>query len=105
MREAKNDAARGGRVGGGRGFGRGRGGGGRSRRDSFNDENSSGNVAVPGSQGGPEDGETGKPSERRGYGGPRPHRGGRRGGFNSGEVGEEERPRRQFERHSGTGRG
>ncbi|GLT39620.1 hypothetical protein SLA2020_138020 [Shorea laevis] len=105
VREAKNDAAHGGRGGGGRGFGRGRGGGGRSRRDSFNDENSYDNVAVPGGQGGPEDGEAGKPSEKRGHGGPRPHRGGRRGGFSNGEVGEEERPRRQFERHSGTGRG
>ncbi|GLT51550.1 hypothetical protein SLA2020_249530 [Shorea laevis] len=106
VREAKSDTARGGR-GGGRGFGRGRGGGGgrNSRRDSVNEENSSGNVAVPGGQGGPEDGETGKPSERRGYGGPRPYRGGRRGGFSNGEAGEGERPRRNFERHSGTGRG
>ncbi|GKU88510.1 hypothetical protein SLEP1_g2762 [Rubroshorea leprosula] len=106
VREAKSDAARGGRGGGGgRGFGRGHGGGGRSRRDSFNDENSYGNVAVPGGQGGPEDGEAEKPSERRGHSGPRPYRGGRRGGFSNGEAGEEERPRRQFERHSGTGRG
>src|SRR5574337_603014 len=32
-------------------------------------------------------------------------RGGRRGGFNNGEAADGERPRRTFERHSGTGRG
>ncbi|KAK6162666.1 hypothetical protein DH2020_002507 [Rehmannia glutinosa] len=52
--------------------------------------------------------DAGKSSERRGgYGGPRgPFRGGRRGGFSNGEVGEGERdrPRRPFDRRSGTGR-
>lgn len=123
MREARNDGGRGG--GRGRGFGRGRGsggfgggsgggfgggsgggyggGGGRGRRDFGNEDNTYGHAAAPGA---PEDGESGKPLERRGSGGPRPYRGGRRGGFSNGEGGEgEERPRRQFERHSGTGRG
>lgn len=54
----------------------------------------------------PEEGDLDKSSERRGYGGPRgAPRGGRRGGFSNGEVAEGERPRRVFERHSGTGRG
>ncbi|OMP00756.1 Hyaluronan/mRNA-binding protein [Corchorus olitorius] len=75
-------------------------------RDSANDENSFSNSAVPAGQGAAEDGEGGKPSERRGYGGgPRPYRGGRRGGFSNGEDAEGERPRRMFERRSGTGRG
>lgn len=104
MREARGDFGRGGGRGGGRGFGRGRGGGGRGRRDFGNDENTSGHVAAPGGQGAPEDGETGGSLERRGSGGPRPYRGGRRGGVSNGEAGEE-RPRRHFERHSGTGRG
>ncbi|XP_027334501.1 RGG repeats nuclear RNA binding protein A-like [Abrus precatorius] len=102
VREAKNDAPRGGR-GGSRGGGRGRGHGGSGfNRDFSNDENSS----APASQGAFEEGDTGNPSERRGYGGPRgPYRGGRRGGFSNGEAGEEGRPRRAFERRSGTGRG
>ncbi|KAJ0051890.1 hypothetical protein Pint_00090 [Pistacia integerrima] len=107
VREAKSETGRGGGRGGGRGYGRGRGSsGGGYRRDSTNDENSFGNSGVPGGQGALEDGEAGKNSERRGYGAPRgPYRGGRRGGFSNGEVGDEERPRRTFERRSGTGRG
>ncbi|XP_058086974.1 RGG repeats nuclear RNA binding protein A-like isoform X2 [Magnolia sinica] len=106
VREAKNEvgSGRGGR-GGGRGSGRGRSSG--FYRDASNNENSFNN-GVPGGYGAVEDGDSGKPSERgRGsYGGPRgPFRGGRRGGFSNGEVREGDRQRRQFERHSGTGRG
>lgn len=108
-REAKNDAGRGGGRGGGRGYGRGRGGGGGYRRDLTYDENSSSNSGFPtGGQGAPEDGDSGKTSERRGgfaVGGGRGGRGGRHGGFSNGDVGEGERPRRMFERRSGTGRG
>lgn len=106
VREARSDAPRGGRGGGrgGRGFGRGRGGGGFGR-DFSNDENSS----APANLGGFEEGDSGNASERRGYGAPRgPYRGGggRRGGFsNGGEDGEDGRPRRAYERRSGTGRG
>ncbi|KAK6143031.1 hypothetical protein DH2020_023379 [Rehmannia glutinosa] len=63
------------------------------------------------SQGAPDEADAGKPFERRGgYGGPRgPSRGGRRGGFSNGEMGEgdreRDRPRRPFERRSGTGQG
>ncbi|KAE8677452.1 phospholipase A(1) DAD1 [Hibiscus syriacus] len=67
--------------------------------DFANDENSFRNSVVP------EDGESGKPSERLGYGGPRPYRGGCRGGFSNGVVADGERPRRLYKRHSGTGRG
>ncbi|TYH58810.1 hypothetical protein ES332_D08G180200v1 [Gossypium tomentosum] len=100
VREAKSEGARGGGRGG-RGYGRGRGGSGSGgyRRDFANDENLFSNNAVP------EDGESGKPSERCGYGGPRPYRGGRRGGFSNGEDADGERPRRLYERRSGTGRG
>ncbi|KAK9018117.1 hypothetical protein V6N11_001100 [Hibiscus sabdariffa] len=107
VREAKNESARG-RGRGGLGYVRGRGGGdtGGYRRDFSNDDNSFNNVGVPARQGALEDGEGGKPSGRRGgYGGPRPYRGGRSGGFDNGEVGDGERPRRLYERHSGTGRG
>ncbi|XP_022959730.1 RGG repeats nuclear RNA binding protein A-like [Cucurbita moschata] len=96
VREARNEGGRGGRGSGrgvGRGYGRGREGSG-FVRGSFNNENISA----------AEDGETGKTTERRGYGGPR-GRGGRRGGFNNGEAADGERPRRVFERHSGTGHG
>lgn len=110
-REAKNDAGRGGGRGGGggRGYGRGRGGGagGGYRRDFAYDESSFGNSGFPTGQGATEDGESGKTSERRGgyvVGGHR-GRGGRRGGFSNGDVDEGERPRRTFERRSGTGRG
>ncbi|KAI3444803.1 hypothetical protein Pfo_001468 [Paulownia fortunei] len=108
VREAKSESARGGR-GGGRGYGRGRGAGGGSYRDSANNENSYGNREISVGQGAPDEVDAGKPSERRGgYGGPRsPYRGGRRGGFSNGEDGEGERdrPRRPFDRRSGTGRG
>uniref|UniRef100_A0A803L5K6 Hyaluronan/mRNA-binding protein domain-containing protein n=1 Tax=Chenopodium quinoa TaxID=63459 RepID=A0A803L5K6_CHEQI len=50
--------------------------------------------------------ERGQTERRGGYVGPRgAYRGGRRGGFGNGEVSEGERPRRTFERRSGTGRG
>lgn len=102
MRETKNESGRGGGRGG-RGYGRGRGAGG-FNRDYANNENSYGNMGVAGGQGAPEDGESGKHSERRNYGGPRPFRG-RRGGFSNGDAGDGDRPRRLFERRSGTGRG
>ncbi len=103
VREAKNESGRGGGRGG-RGYGRGRGTGG-FNRDYANNENSFSNTGVAGGQGPPDDGESGKPSERRNYGGPRPFRS-RRGGFSNGEeAGDGDRPRRAFERRSGTGRG
>ncbi|MBA0736201.1 hypothetical protein Gogos_009773, partial [Gossypium gossypioides] len=107
VREAKSEGIRGGGRGGrGCGGGGGRGGSGGYRRDFANDENPFSNSAELG-QGAPEDGESRRPSERRGgYGGPRPYRGGgRRGGFSNGEIGDGERPRRVYERSSGTGRG
>ncbi|XP_004306983.1 PREDICTED: circumsporozoite protein-like [Fragaria vesca subsp. vesca] len=131
VRESKNEGGRGGRGGGGRGYGRGRGGGGYNR-DSANTENNSGynRELVSAGQGAFEDAQPkrhfsggdgdGRPSERRGYGGdgdgrtterrsyggPRgAYQGGRRGGFGNGEVGDEERLRRNYERRSGTGRG
>ncbi|KAK8282609.1 hypothetical protein V6Z11_D08G038700 [Gossypium hirsutum] len=105
VREAKSEGIRGGGRGG-RGCVGGRGGSGGYRRDFANDENSFSNSAELG-QGAPEDGESRRPSERRGgYGGPRPYcGGGRRGGFSNGEIGDGERPRRVYERSSGTGRG
>ncbi|KAK6947521.1 Stm1-like, N-terminal [Dillenia turbinata] len=114
VREARNDSGRGGGRGGARGFGRGRGErGGRGsfnrERDSSNNENSfSSNNGYSGGYRPSDDGEAGKPSERRGgYGGPRgPFRGGRRGGFNDGEAADgEQRPRRVYDRRSGTGHG
>ncbi|XP_039008645.1 RGG repeats nuclear RNA binding protein A-like [Hibiscus syriacus] len=101
VREAKNETA-GGRSRDGRGYGRGG-----YRRDFANDENSFSDIGAHAGQGAPEDGVSGKPSGRRGggYGGPRPNRGSRSGGFNNGEVGDGERPRRLYECHSGTGRG
>ncbi|XP_058737536.1 RGG repeats nuclear RNA binding protein A-like [Vicia villosa] len=108
VRESRNEGGRGGRggQGGGRGFSGGRGGGrgrGFGRDFSSNEENSFPASRAPDSQGALEGD---KFSERRGFGGPRPaYRGGRRGGFSNGEGGEEGRPRRAFERHSGTGRG
>ncbi|KAF5946499.1 hypothetical protein HYC85_016727 [Camellia sinensis] len=107
VRETKNEAGRGGgRGGGGRGYGRGRGGGG-FNRDSTNNENSFSNNQFSGGQGATEEPDAGKPFERRGgYGGPRgSFHGSRRGGFGDGEVGDGERTHRNFERHSGTGRG
>ncbi|KAK6918662.1 Hyaluronan/mRNA-binding protein [Dillenia turbinata] len=103
VREARSEGGRGGGHGGGRGYGRGRGG---FNRDFANNENSFNNSGFPASQGPPEEGDSEKSSERRGYGGPRgPFRGPRRGGFSNGEIGDGERPRRVFERRSGTGRG
>nr|ABK94212.1 unknown [Populus trichocarpa] len=104
VREAKNEGGRGGR-GGGRGYGRGRGG---YNRDFNNIDSSFANTGAPATQGASEDGDAGKSSERRGYGGPRAasgFRGGRHGGFANGEDGEGERPRRIYERRSGTGHG
>lgn len=101
VKEARNEGGR----GGGRGYG-GRGGGGRGGRSGFNRD--SGNNDNNGFSGGlkPEEGDAGKQSERRSYGAPRSgYRGVRRGGINNGEAGEGERPRRVFERRSGTGRG
>ncbi|KAF9591216.1 hypothetical protein IFM89_002871 [Coptis chinensis] len=117
VRENRNEGrggGRGGGGGGGRGFSRGRGGregGGREggfNRDRYNNENSFSNNGASGGYVAPtEDGEVDKSSERRGgaYGGPRSsYRGVRRGGFNNGEA-DGERPRRVFDRRSGSGRG
>ncbi|KAK9927670.1 hypothetical protein M0R45_024842 [Rubus argutus] len=113
VREGRSEGGRGGGRGGfgggrgfgeGRGYGRGRGGGGYNR-DRISDENTNG---FSGGYRQPEEGEnTRDVSERRGgYGGPRgSFRGGRRGGFSNGEDAEGERPRRTFDRRSGTGRG
>lgn len=111
VREAKTDSGRrGGRGGergyGDRGFGRGGGGGGYNRDQPK--ERSISNSGFSGSQGGNEDADGGKSFERRGgYTGPPrgSFRGGRRGDFGNGEVGNEERPRRAYDRRSGTGRG
>ncbi|KAJ8552679.1 hypothetical protein K7X08_020072 [Anisodus acutangulus] len=110
-REARSDGQRGGRGGprgGARGGGRGRGRG--FNQEFADDENAFvSNNGFSGRYRAPEDGESGKVSERRGgYGGPRRgFRGGRGGGFNNGDAaeGEGERPRRVFDRQSGTGRG
>ncbi|KNA14343.1 hypothetical protein SOVF_108270 isoform B [Spinacia oleracea] len=100
VREAKNETQRGGSRGGGRGGGRGRGG--YTNRDYPSNENAFNNTGVTGGQG--DEGEGGR--DRRSFGGPRaPYRGGRRGGFNNEEGRDGERPRRTFERRSGTGRG
>ncbi|XP_030524894.1 RGG repeats nuclear RNA binding protein A-like [Rhodamnia argentea] len=107
VREAKSDTGRGRGRGGGRGYGRGfgRGGGRGYDQESGNSEGAAGsNDGFSGGFRASEEGDSGKLSERRG--GPRgSFRGGRRGGFNNGEPGEGERPRRAFERRSGTGRG
>ncbi|KAK1372314.1 Hyaluronan/mRNA-binding protein [Heracleum sosnowskyi] len=107
VRESRSDGQRGGgRGGGGRGTGRGRGG--RYGRDSADNGNSYNNNGFSGGYRQPEEGDLDKSSERRGgYGGPRggAPRGGRRGGFSNGDAADGERPRRVYERHSGTGRG
>ncbi|XP_023521386.1 RGG repeats nuclear RNA binding protein A-like [Cucurbita pepo subsp. pepo] len=101
VREAKNENSRG--RGGGRGYGRGRGGGGGFNRDSANNENGGRNGFSDRYQP-TEDGE--KEAEKRGYGASYgSFRGPRRGGFSNGETEEGERPRRLYERRSGTGRG
>ncbi|PHU31013.1 hypothetical protein BC332_03106 [Capsicum chinense] len=105
VREAKTEFGRGGGSGGGRGYSRGRGGGG-FNREASNNENFPRNREFSGGIVAPEYVEGGRPSERRGgYGGPRAFRGGRQGGFSNGEMPEGDRPRRTFERRSGTGRG
>ncbi|XP_052171085.1 RGG repeats nuclear RNA binding protein A-like [Diospyros lotus] len=105
VREARNENSRGGR-GGGRGFGRGRGGGGYNRDSTNNENNFGSNNGFSGGYKPAEDGDAGRVSERRGYSGSRGgFRGGRRGDFSNGEVAEGERPRRMFERRSGTGHG
>lgn len=104
VREARNEGGRGGGGRGGRGFGRGRGSGG-ANRDLVENENTFSNDNGF-SMGYKEERE--KPSERRGgYGAPRGgyRGGGRRGGFSNGDAAEGERPRRVYERRSGTGRG
>ncbi|KAM7508854.1 hypothetical protein LguiA_019307 [Lonicera macranthoides] len=107
VREAKNEGPRGGGRGVGRGYGRGRGGGG-FNRDTANKESSFGGSGFSSGQGAIEESDSGRTFERRGgYDGPRgPFRGGRRGvGSGNGEAEDGERPRRVFERRSGTGRG
>ncbi|GAB4844276.1 hypothetical protein Ancab_037640 [Ancistrocladus abbreviatus] len=102
VRETRNEPGRGGQ-GVGRGGGRGRG---RFSRDYANNDNAFSNSGVPDSQGAPEEAENGKPFGRRPYGGARgPYHGGQRGGFSDGEARDGERPRRLYDRRSGTGRG
>lgn len=104
VQDAKADGQRGGgSFGGGRG---GRGGRGYNR-DSVDNDNSYG--STNGFNGGykpSEDGDVDKFSERLGgYSGPRGgYRAARRGGYTNGDA-DGERPRRVFERRSGTGRG
>lgn len=110
VRESRYEGQRGGGRGGPRGGGRGRGGRGRGfNQDVADGENTLGNNnGFSGVYKAPEDGESGRTFERRGggYGGPRGgFRGGRRGGFNNEEGGEGDRPRRVYDRRSGTGRG
>ncbi|GJS32611.1 RGG repeats nuclear RNA binding protein A-like protein [Tanacetum coccineum] len=105
VQEAKFNGQRGGRFGG-RGSGRGGRDGRGFNRDSVDNGNSYGNNN--GFNGGykpSEDGAVEKFSERHGgFSGPRgSYREGRRGGYNNGDT-EGERPRRVYERHSGTGR-
>lgn len=107
-REPRTETGRGGSRGGGGGRGFGRGGGRSYERDLSNNDTFGSNNGFSGGYSRPsEEGETVKPSERRNYGslGGSFYRGGRRGGFSNGESREGERPRRQFERRSGTGRG
>ncbi|EOA18405.1 hypothetical protein CARUB_v10006948mg [Capsella rubella] len=101
VREARNGPA-GGRGGGrGGGYGRGRGGG--LNRDSRNADAPANENGYGGSYRRSEEGD----GARRGgpVGGYRGDREGRRGGFNNGDSAGFERPRRNFERHSGTGHG
>ncbi|KAM3270947.1 RGG repeats nuclear RNA binding protein A [Capsicum chacoense] len=110
VREARSEGQRGGGRGGPRGGARGRGRGRGFNQEFADEENAFGsNNGFSGRSSAPEDGESGKVSERRGgYGGSRGgFRGGRRGGFNNGDAaeGDGERPRRMFDRRSGTGRG
>ncbi|CAH9079963.1 unnamed protein product [Cuscuta epithymum] len=110
VREVRNEYQRGGGRSGSRGGMRGRGGRGRSFNNESDNENSfGGNNGFSGGYRPPEDGEGGKTYEKRGdyAGGPRGgFRGVRRGGFGAGvEDVDGERPRRVYERRSGTGRG
>ncbi|KZV45083.1 hypothetical protein F511_29404 [Dorcoceras hygrometricum] len=109
VREAKTENSRGGSNVRGRGYGRGRGAGSGFNRDSTNTSNSPGSKAVPGAHGATDEADSrGSSGRRSGYGGPRvPFRGGRGGGSSNGgdDEGERDRPRRTFDRHSGTGRG
>ncbi|KAM7494042.1 hypothetical protein LguiB_028651 [Lonicera macranthoides] len=109
VREGKTDGPRGGGRFGGRGTGRGRGGGRGFNRDSDNNETTFGGNNGYSGRYRPEDGgDAEKFSERRGgYSGPPRggYRGGRRGGYSNGNAADGERPRRVFERRSGTGRG
>lgn len=107
VRGARNEVSRGG--GGGRGFGR-RGGreGGFSREPINNGNSVSNNNVTPGGYNRhAENGGAARTFERRGgYGGPRAdNRGGRRGGFNNSDAPDGERPRRTYDRRSGTGYG
>lgn len=102
VREARTDGQRIGNRFGGRGTGRGGRGG--FNRESADDENSFGNNnGFSGGYRASENGDADKATERRAprYG----NRGGRRGGYTNGDATEGERPRRVFERRSGTGRG
>ncbi|EPS72575.1 hypothetical protein M569_02184 [Genlisea aurea] len=105
VKEAKSESARGvGRGGGhGHGYGRGRGA---SYRDSSHAENSHGDREIAPPQAASAETDRERPYERRGgYSGPR---GGRRSEFSgNGQVfeGNRDRPRRPYERRSGTGRG
>ncbi|KAL8226683.1 hypothetical protein R6Q57_016515 [Mikania cordata] len=107
VQEAKADAQRGGGRYAGRGNGRGGRGGRGFNHESGDNENSYG--TTNGFNGGYkplEDGDVDKSSDRRAYGGPRGgYRGGHRGGYTNGDATDGERPRRVFERRSGTGRG
>ncbi|CAH1453836.1 unnamed protein product [Lactuca virosa] len=102
VREARTDGQR----GGSRFYGRGTGRGGRGgfNRESADDDNSYGNNnGFSGGYRASENGDSDKATERRA---PRfGSRGGRRGGYTNGDATEGERPRRVFERRSGTGRG
>ncbi|KAJ8774441.1 hypothetical protein K2173_016887 [Erythroxylum novogranatense] len=107
VRETKNEGGRGGGRSSGRGYGRGRGRGGGFDGDSHNRETTfASSNGISGGYRASEEADAGKSSERRPYGAPRGgFRGGRRGGFSNGEAGDNERPRRLYERRSGTGHG
>uniref|UniRef100_A0A1J3DXY8 Hyaluronan/mRNA-binding protein domain-containing protein n=1 Tax=Noccaea caerulescens TaxID=107243 RepID=A0A1J3DXY8_NOCCA len=99
VREARSDAPR----GGGRGFNRGRGG---YNRDFGGGDRPGGNNGFSGGYSkSSEEGDVSRRGGDGGGGGARGSiRGGRRGG-SSNEGGDGERPRRTYERRSGTGRG
>lgn len=113
VKESRNSSApaRGGRGGAGRGGGRGgRGYGDRDR--SYRDYSNTNGYARGPDNAAVENGAVAAGTEEassgeRGPRGPRgPYRGGpRRGGYGNSEEGEEVRPRRSYDRHSGTGRG